>query len=149
MLVFQLLVPATLLATQHGGFSHREKQSTTGSSAVSLAVSHGICSVKKFIDPGITCLPVTIPYKLGIHFVQMTSLRECLAWFLGLCRCLVCDCLNLDCSQKLGGWVGGTGLMSFHKPLYSGNQIKPYSQSLGHTLVCSDIDNIPSPYLWQ
>jgi len=55
VLVFQLLVPATLLATQHG-FSHIEK------SWIQCCVSHGICSVKKFIDLGITCLLVTIPY---------------------------------------------------------------------------------------
>lgn len=42
MLVFQLLVPATLLATQHGGFSHREKSLLLDPSAVSLAVSHSI-----------------------------------------------------------------------------------------------------------
>ena len=38
------------------------------------------------------CPPSTC--ALRIHFVQITSLRECLAWFLGLC---VCDCLN---------WIG-------------------------------------------
>jgi len=43
------------------------------------------------------------PYSLllGIHLVQMTSLRECLAWFLGLC---VCDCLNWIAVKN---WVGG------------------------------------------
>ena len=48
--------------------------------------------------------------ELGIHLVQMTSLRECLAWFLDLCRCLVCDCLNwIAVKNWVGGWVGGTG----------------------------------------
>ena len=51
---------------------------------------------------------------LGIHLVQMTSLRECLAWFLGLCRCLVCDCLNWIAVKNwaMGGLLGGAGLTS-------------------------------------